>query len=152
MIEENNTYKLILKKGPLTYKFKNSKGCPPNFKEAPGKKGVTFAFRNKESMTQARGFIITSEEAIYENKEKLSHWTPNVYSWGGYIDPSRKHVMGFFERNLQQINTFVVDFDCSKENVSSDDILVAGLELDTVPTLILETPNGYQAYFVLDPT
>ncbi|WP_225745002.1 primase C-terminal domain-containing protein [Marinilactibacillus sp. Marseille-P9653] len=150
MTEENNTYKLILKKGLLTYKYKNSKGCPPNFVEAPGKKGVTFAFRNKQSMTKARGFVITSEEAIYENKEKLSHWTPNVYRWGGYTDSNRKHVMGFSEENLQQINTFVIDFDCSKEKVSSDDILIAGLELNTVPTLILETPNGYQAYFVLD--
>ncbi len=145
-----NIYSIIAKNGIRKFKFKNSKGCPPNFKEVPGKKGVTFAFRNKESMAQARGFVVTSEEAIYENKEKLSHWTPNVYSWGGYINPNRKHVMGFFEENLQQINTFVIDFDCSKENVSSDDILVAGLELNTVPTLILETPNGYQAYFVLD--
>ncbi len=145
-----DVYSIITKNGIRKYKYKNSKGCPPNFKEAPGKKGVTFAFRNKEAMTQARGFIMGSEEAIYENKDKISHWTPNVYSWGGYIDPNRKHVMGFFEENLQQINTFVIDFDCSKESVSSDDILVAGLELNTVPTLILETPNGYQAYFVLD--
>lgn len=49
-----------------------------------------------------------------------------------------------------QINTYVIDIDCSKERVSSNDILLAGIDLGVKPTLIIESPNGYQAYFVLD--
>ncbi|MCC5893983.1 MAG: hypothetical protein JJU16_00845 [Alkalibacterium sp.] len=49
-----------------------------------------------------------------------------------------------------QINTYVIDIDCAKDVVSSDDILLAGIDLCVTPTLIVESPNGYQAYFVLD--
>lgn len=150
MSNTNNLYTYILKNGLQQYKFKNSNDRPTHYQEQPGKKGVSFVFRSKAQMTSARGFIVTSEEAIQENKDHLSHWTPNVYSWGGYVDLERKHVMGFFEENLMQINTYVIDIDCSKEVVSSDDILLAGMDLGVAPTLIVESPNGYQAYFVLN--
>jgi len=139
-----------LKDGLQRYKFKNSSHKPIDYQDKEGKKGVSFVFRSKEQMAKARGFIVTSEEAIQENKDGLSHWTPNVYSWGGYVDTKRQHVMGFFEENLMQINTYVIDIDCAKEVVSSDDILLAGMDLGVTPTLIIESPNGYQAYFVLD--
>lgn len=150
MSNVNNPYSYILKDGLRQYKFKNSDNCPADYQEKAGKKGVSFVFRSKEHMGNARGFIVTSEEAIQENKDTLSHWTPNIYSWGGYVDPERHHVMGFFEENLMQINTYVIDIDCAKEVVSSDDILLAGIDFGVTPTLIVESPNGYQAYFVLD--
>lgn len=83
MSNVNSLYRCILKNGLQRYKFKNSEVRPSDYQEKPGKKGVSFVFRSKEQMTKARGFIVTSEEAIQENKETLSHWTPNVYSWGG---------------------------------------------------------------------
>lgn len=150
MSNVNNLYSYILKDGLQRYKFKNSNYRPADYQEKNGKKGVSFVFRSKEQMANARGFIVTSEEAIQENKDTLSHWTPNVYSWGGYVDLERKYVMGFFEENLMQINTYVIDIDCAKEVVSSDDILLAGIDLGVTPTLVVESPNGYQAYFVLD--
>jgi len=150
MSNVNSLYRCILKNGLQRYKFKNSEDRPSDYQEKPGKKGVSFVFRNKEQMTKARGFIVTSEEAIQENKDTLSHWTPNVYSWGGYVDSERKHVMGFFEENLIQINTYVIDIDCSKKCVRSNDILLAGIDLGVTPTLIIESPNGYQAYFILE--
>ncbi|EXJ24365.1 hypothetical protein ADIAL_0104 [Alkalibacterium sp. AK22] len=150
MFKTNNLYTYILKNGLQRYKFKHSHTRPTNYEEKAGKKGVSFVFRSKAQMANARGFIVTSEEAIQENKDTLSHWTPNVYSWGGYVDAKRHHVMGFFEENLMQINTYVIDIDCCKEVVSSDDILLAGIDLGVTPTLIVESPNGYQAYFILD--
>ncbi|MCC5890817.1 MAG: primase C-terminal domain-containing protein, partial [Alkalibacterium sp.] len=150
MSNVNDLYPYILKDGLQRYKFKHSHTRPTDYQEKAGKKGVSFVFRSKEHMANARGFIVTSEEAIQANKDTLSHWTPNVYGWGGYADPKRHHVLGFFEENLMQINTYVIDIDCAKDVVSSDDILLAGIDLGVTPTLIVESPNGYQAYFVLD--
>ena len=81
-------YETILKDGLKQYKFLNSK-IKPIDKNNLGRNGAIFGFRSKELMNQARGFILTSKEAVLENHAQLSHWTPNCYCYGKYTDSSR---------------------------------------------------------------
>lgn len=57
-------------------------------------------------------------------------------------------VKGHSEKNLSQINTFIVDID-SKENHQGEIILACIDQVGHMPTLILESEHGYQVYFVL---
>ncbi|HEQ3554047.1 primase C-terminal domain-containing protein [Enterococcus faecalis] len=140
----------ILKDGIREYKFLNSKIKPIHY-QAHGKKGAMFAFRSKKQMMQARGVVLTSLEALNENENKFTHWTPNVYSYGAYADEARTVVKGHNEQNLQQINTFVIDFDkVPGETLDAQRILDVAIDLGLMPTLILETPGGFQAYFILE--
>ncbi|MDA9472038.1 primase C-terminal domain-containing protein [Enterococcus sp. 5H] len=141
---------MITKGGIRKYKFKNSKIRPFNTKPE-GNKGAVFGFRTKPNMIASRGIVLTSEEALWENGDCLSHWTPNVYSYGTYADEGRTIVKGHSEKNLKQINTFVIDFDkVPGEKLDVQMILDAALDLELLPTLILKTPGGYQAYFILE--
>ncbi|MBO0441518.1 primase C-terminal domain-containing protein [Candidatus Enterococcus ikei] len=141
---------LVLKNGIRKYKFKNSKVRPFN-QQPEGNKGAVFGFRSKENMITSRGVVLTSEEALAENEDCFTHWTPNVYSYGTYADPNKTIVKGHAEENLKQINAFVIDFDRSPgETLDAQMIQNAGLDLDLIPTLILKTPGGYQAYFILE--
>lgn len=148
----NTIYPLILKDGLRSYKFRNSHLKPVSSAEE-GKRGAIFAYRSKAHMIKARGLVITSMEAIEENQDSFTHWTPNVYRFGSYSDSRRQITRGHAEENLRQINTFVIDFDLSSDDVmTSGDILTAALDLGFMPTLILKSDKGYQAYFVLsDP-
>lgn len=146
----NKIFDCILKNGINQYKIKNSSQTLSFFEKQDIKQGSIFVFRSKEQMSQAKGFVITSQEALWENQYDLTHWTPNVYSWGAYTDKERKVIRGHFNENLKQINTFVVDIDCNKQQVSSGDILLACMDqIGKLPTLILDTPGGYHVYFVL---
>ena len=68
---------MILNQGVRTYKFKNSKNELVAAEEET--KGSIFGYRSKEDMISARGFVMTSIEALEENANQLTHWTPNVY-------------------------------------------------------------------------
>lgn len=141
----------VLHDGLLKYKFKNSKIRPIN--STPGKsKGAVFAYRSKESMISGRGVVLTSEEAIQENMDTFSHWTPNVYRYGTYADKNKSYTRGHAENNLRQINTFFIDFDIhtAKETISASDILTKSIDLGFMPTMIIKSDKGYQAYFVLE--
>ena len=145
----NTIYPLILKDGLRSYKFRNSHLKPVSSAEE-GKRGAIFAYRSKAHMIKARGLVLTSMEAIEENQDSFTHWTPNVYRFGSYSDSRRQITSGHAEENLRQINTFVIDFDLSSDDVmTSGDILTAALDLGFMPTLILKSDKGYQAYFVL---
>lgn len=145
----NTIYPLILKDGLRNYKFRNSHLKPVSSVEE-GKRGAIFAYRSKAHMIKARGLVLTSMEAIKENQDGFTHWTPNVYRFGSYSDSRRQITRGHAEENLRQINTFVIDFDLSSDDVmTSGDILTAALDLGFMPTLILKSDKGYQAYFVL---
>lgn len=145
----NTIYPLILKDGLRNYKFRNSHLKPVSSVEE-GKRGAIFTYRSKAHMIKARGLILTSMEAIKENQDGFTHWTPNVYRFGSYSDSRRQITRGHAEENLRQINTFVIDFDLSSDDVmTSGDILTAALDLGFMPTLILKSDKGYQAYFVL---
>ena len=143
-------YSLILKDGLRHYKFKNSHLKPVSSSEEDTK-GSVFGFRSKESMVKARGVVLTSQEAILENQDNFTHWTPNVYRYGAYSDAKKRITRGHAEDNLRQINTFYIDFDISPagEAMTSGDILIAAIDLGFMPTLILKSDKGYQAYFVL---
>ncbi|EJG4482197.1 primase C-terminal domain-containing protein [Enterococcus faecalis] len=112
------------------------------------KKGSIFIYYSKEALSVSRGIVITSLEAIEEQVDVITHWTPNIYRYGEYADTRRLVVKGHFEKNLRQINTFVVDID-SKENHEGEIILACIDQLGFMPTLILESDFGYQVYFVL---
>lgn len=145
----NTIYPLILKDGLRNYKFRNSHLKPVSSVEE-GKRGAIFTYRSKAHMIKARGLVLTSMEAIKENQDGFTHWTPNVYRFGSYNDSRRQITRGHAEENLRQINTFVIDFDLSSDDVmTSGDILTAALDLGFMPTLILKSDKGYQAYFVL---
>ncbi|MBE6164299.1 MAG: replication protein RepR [Streptococcus gallolyticus] len=144
-------YSLILKDGLRQTKFKNSHLKPVSSAEEEGNKGAIFGFRTKANMVKARGVVLTSLEAVLENQDNFTHWTPNVYRYGTYSDDNRQFTKGHAEDNLRQINTLYIDFDIttSAEAMTSSDILTAAIDLGFMPTLILKSDKGYQAYFVL---
>lgn len=143
-------YQFILKNGLRQTKFKNSHLKAISSTEEKTK-GSIFGFRSKANMIKARGLVLTSLEAVVENQDNFTHWTPNIYCYGSYSDVNRQITCGHSEDNLRQINTFYIDFDItsSAEEMTTGDILTAAIELGFMPTLILKTDKGYQAYFVL---
>ncbi|MFG5404034.1 replication protein RepR, partial [Enterococcus faecalis] len=141
-------HRMILKDGLRQFKFKNSQYQTTPLEE---QKGSIFGYRNKKNMVSGRGVVLTSLEAIEENQTTFTHWTPNIYRYGTYTQTKPRVTKGHSEMNLRQINTFYVDFDIKtqKEAINFSDILVSSLDLGFMPTLILKTEKGYQAYFVL---
>lgn len=100
---------------------------------------------SKDLMIMNRGFTVGAVETLMTNTKSATHWTPNVYK---YLKRQNGIITGHEEKNLKQINTFVLDVD--NENITYTDILSTGLELDFVPSLILKTDKGYHVYFILD--
>nr|ARS43230.1 RepR [Streptococcus suis] len=141
-------HQMILKDGLRQFKFKNSKHENTPFEE---QKGAVFGYRSKKNMIAGRGIVLTSMEAVEENQTVFTHWTPNVYRYGTYSQKKPRITKGHSENNLRQINAFYIDFDFKNqsENINFSDILVSSLDLGFMPTLILKTENGYQAYFIL---
>ena len=129
----------------MRYKFKNSK--EKNILDLEEVKGSVFVFRSKEDMSHAKGIVLTSKEAIKENENNITHWTPNIFRYGTYADKHRKITKGHSEDNLRQINTFYIDFDTN--DINECDILSVSYELGFMPTTIIKTKRGYQAYYVL---
>lgn len=146
----NLIYAAILKGGLRQYKYKNS-NLRPFVQQPEGKKGAIFGFRSKEAMGVARGVVLTSEEALWENENSFTHWTPNVFRYGTYTDDRRLFVTGHKDQNLKQINTFMIDIDVKVgQSCSGQDIMDRSIDLGFLPTMILETPGGYQVYYVLE--
>lgn len=148
-------YNLILKEGITTYKTKYSKASLPakvaaNKRDRIHKKGAIFAVRSKDHFTAqgVKGYIITSKETLLEDASQLTHFTPNVYRKFTYTDEKRTFIKGFEEKNLLQINAFVVDIDTKKH--TEQDILLACMDHSIgLPTGIISTERGYQVYFAL---
>lgn len=136
MTQLQSIYTNILKQGisdvAITDKSKN------NF----GKIAVA---NSKEQMIFNKGYTVGSVEKLMSNSKVVTHFTPNVYQ---YLSRKNGTVSGHEEHNLKQINTFVIDFD--SDAIAYTDILIAGLDLEVLPTLILSTDKGYHAYFVLE--
>lgn len=157
MKEIHKVIDTVLNEGLHTYKKMGSSASLPQLtktlKTASGhKKGAICVTRSKEDLSTpfgVKGYVVTSLETLLEDFFVLSHWTPNVHNYLGYSDKERRHLKGHTEQNLQQINTFVVDIDSKKQPYT--EILTAALDHSIgVPTLILETPKGFQVYFVLE--
>lgn len=117
---------------------------------ASKKQGAIFAVYQKEDFTAAgtKGRIIVAKDYLLQQSQYISHFTPNVFRTFKYTDQKRQYIQGYEERNLLQINTFVVDIDTKR--YSREDILMACID-DSIgaPTVIVETTRGYQVYFVL---
>ncbi|MGE6489725.1 primase C-terminal domain-containing protein [Paenisporosarcina sp. NPDC076898] len=150
-------FDLVLHNGLMEYKKIGSRTSLLNQvaasrRNSQSKKGSVFVTRSKEDLLSSngvKGYIVSSKESVIEDYQVLSHWTPNVFNYGTYTNQSRKYVKGHVETNLQQINTFVVDIDSKKQSYT--EILTVALDHSVgAPTLILETPKGFQVYFVLD--
>lgn len=149
-------YDKILKTGLTRYKSKNSKASLParvaaEKEDKLNKKGAVFAVKTKEHFLEkgVLGYIVTSKETLLEDASGLTHWTPNVYRVFTYADEKRTLLKGYSEENLLQINTFVIDIDTKR--YSREEILMTCMDNSIgLPTLLLETTKGYQAYFVLE--
>ncbi|QPJ28007.1 primase C-terminal domain-containing protein (plasmid) [Listeria seeligeri] len=149
----------VVKEGITAFRKRNSDGVlsvQKHFTEMEAKhghrKGVQFVVRQKEDLQRSkgvRGFIVTSQEALIQEANKISHWTPNIFRWGTYSDDSRKFVKGHAEENLQQINTYVIDIDTQQVDVAKM-VMVSMKILNQTPTFILKTNKGFQMYFVLE--
>lgn len=145
----------LLHTGIHTYKKKYSKASLParveaEKKEQSTRQGALFVVRQKADFTAngVKGYIVTSKETLLEDAHTLTHFTPNVYRTFGYTDEHRRYIYGFEERNLQQINTFVVDIDTKKYSVN--ELLLACMDESIgLPTFIVASDRGYQLYFVL---
>ncbi|EBF5126058.1 plasmid replication protein [Listeria monocytogenes] len=149
----------VVKEGITAFRKRNSRGVlavQNHFAELEAKhghkKGVQFVVRQKEDMQctkGVRGFIVTSQEALINEADKISHWTPNIFRWGTYSDQQRKFIKGHSEDNLQQINTYVIDVDTLNVDVAT--MVMASMKiLNQTPTFILKTNKGFQLYFVLE--
>lgn len=148
MYQANKAVESVIRGGLRKFKYKNSKLKPAGSTEC--NKGAIFGYRSKDLMIQGRGVVITSEEALSENEDQFTHWTPNVFSYGTYTTRDRQFVKGHNENNLRQINTFLVDIDITGEKFNHGEIVLASYDrLGLLPTMILDTPKGYQVYFVL---
>lgn len=141
------------------YQYKKTGSTQPlslliksNKQTSRSKKGAICVTRTKEDLSTpagVKGYVVTSLETLLEDFSSISHWNPNVSNYLRYTDERRTHVKGHEEQNLQQINTFVVDIDTKKQPYTA--ILTAALDHSIgIPTLVLETPKGFQAYFVLE--
>lgn len=112
------------------------------------KKGVVFVSKSKENLSNGVGHIITSYETLYEQYDSLTHWTPNTYYGGTYYDFSKRIIKGHTKDNLKQIN--VIGFDIDTKSIHPYEIFIACTQEGLPrPNLLLETPNGYQAFFIL---
>ncbi|WP_394122071.1 primase C-terminal domain-containing protein [Planococcus donghaensis] len=148
---------LILHNGIEKFKKIGSAASLPQLHKAKQKpenhkKGALCLVRSKEDLSTpngVKGYVVTSLETLLEDFFCVSHWNPNIVNYIRYSDEKRQHVKGLEERNLQQINTFVVDIDTKKQPYT--EILTAALDHSIgIPTLVLETPKGFQVYFVLE--
>ncbi|EHO5110643.1 plasmid replication protein [Listeria welshimeri] len=149
----------VVKEGITAFRKKKSNGVlsiQQHFAELEAthdnRKGVQFVVRQKIDLQHkqgVRGFIVTSQEALINEANKITHWTPNVFRWGTYCDPQRKFIKGHSEDNLQQINTYVIDVDTLNIDVAK--MVMASMKiLNQTPTFILQTNKGFQLYFVLE--
>jgi hypothetical protein len=147
---------LILHNGLRKYKYKNSRASIAmlDSQDTSSKMNDRFVFitRTKKDLTHqygAKGVVLTSQESVLDHIGQATHWTPNVFRVGTYVDRNRKIIKGHEERNLKQINCFTVDIDT--KDVTPGEIVLAAMDKQLgMPTVILESLKGYQAYFVLD--
>lgn len=157
MAKVQSAIELIVQSGIEKFKKVGSAASLPQLhlakkKSSNQKKGAICLVRSKEDLSTpagVKGYVVTSLETLLEDFSCISHWNPNVYNYLRYVDSRKTCIKGHEEQNLQQINTFVVDIDTKKQPYT--EILTAAMDHSIgVPTLVLETPKGFQAYFVLE--
>ncbi|MFF3024451.1 primase C-terminal domain-containing protein [Gottfriedia sp. NPDC057948] len=113
------------------------------------RKGAVFVSPTKEDLINGKGYVVTSYEALQDRYQQLSHWTPNTYRGGTYYNFKNRVIKGHTRENLKQIN--VIGFDIDTKNVDLYALYLGCEELGLPrPNLLLETPRGFQSFFVLD--
>lgn len=118
-------------------------------KSLPYKKGIVFVSPSKDLLTEGKGYIVTSYESLHNQYNQISHWTPNTFRGGTYYDFKARILKGHSKDNLKQIN--VIGFDIDTKRIHPYEIFLACDEVNLPrPNLILETPKGYQGFFVLE--
>ncbi|MED2879762.1 primase C-terminal domain-containing protein [Bacillus thuringiensis] len=156
MDKAQQAIELILHDGLRKYKYKNSRASISmlDSQDSSIKMDDRFVFitRTKEDLTNSygtKGVVLTSQETVLDHIGQATHWTPNIFRVGTYIDRNRKIIKGHEERNLKQINCFTVDIDT--KDLTPGEIVLAAMDKQLgMPTVIVESVKGYQAYFVLD--
>lgn len=140
----------------LLYKTKGSRASLDRLtvyqkteKKNPYRKGAVFVSPTKDDLMEGKGFVVTSYETLGEKCNHLSHWTPNTYRGGSYYDFKKRIIKGHKRENLKQIN--VIGFDIDTKEVDLYGLYLGCEELKLPrPNLLLETPRGYQCFFVLE--
>ena len=136
------------------YKRKNSKG---HFRDLVRydnamqntKTGVVFVSESKKDLMNGKGLVVTSYETLANKYDNLSHWTPNTFRGGTYYDFAKRQMKGHHRENLKQVN--VIGFDIDTKDVDLYGLFMACEELQLPwPNVLLETPRGYQGFFVLE--
>lgn len=118
-------------------------------KNKPYRKGAVFVSPCKEDLIEGKGYVVTSYEALRDRYQQLSHWTPNTYRGGTYYDFKNRIIKGHTRENLKQIN--VIGFDIDTKEVDLYGLYLGCEELKLPrPNLLLETPRGFQCFFVLE--
>jgi hypothetical protein len=118
-------------------------------KTIPHHKGVVFVSPSKDDLSNGKGFVVTSYETLHEKRNSLTHWTPNTYRGGTYYDFKNRIIKGHTRENLKQIN--VIGFDIDTKEVDLYALFLGCDELGIPrPNLLLETPRGFQGFFVLE--
>lgn len=136
MFNLHSIYSDILKKGISYLRVKD---------KSINQYGKIAVANSKNQMIYNKGYTVGSIETLASNSNVATHFTPNVYHW---LSRKNNVVTGHQEKNLKQINTFVIDFDTY--DIKYTDILNTGLNLDLIPTAIIKTDKGYHAYFILE--
>lgn len=86
---------------------------------------------------------------LADRYQHVTHWTPNTYRGGTYYDFKRRIIKGHERTNLKQVHVFGMDIDSKEIDLYG---LYMGCEEQGLPrpNLLLETPRGYQLFFILD--
>ena len=118
-------------------------------KHNPYRKGVVFVSPSKADLVEGKGYVVTSYETLHEKRHTLSHWTPNTYRGGTYYNFKKRIIKGHTRDNLKQIN--VIGFDIDTKEVDLYALYLGCEELGLPrPNVLLETPRGFQVFYVLD--
>ena len=118
-------------------------------KHNPYQKGVVFVTPSKADLVEGKGYIVTSYETLQEKSQSLSHWTPNTFRGGTYYNFQKRIIKGHTRDNLKQIN--VLGFDIDTKDIDLYALYLGCEELGLPrPNLLLETPKGFQFFYVLE--
>ncbi|MCH2766610.1 plasmid replication protein, partial [Listeria monocytogenes] len=61
------------------------------------RKGVQVVVRDKGHLQMehgVKGFIVTRQEALLTEADKITNWTTNVFRWGTYTEDKRQYIKG----------------------------------------------------------
>jgi Primase C terminal 1 (PriCT-1) len=140
---------LLYKKKGSRVSFHKVEAYEVKEKQNPYQKGVVFVSPSKADLIEGKGYVVTSYETLHEKRNTLSHWTPNTYRGGTYYNFKKRIIKGHTRDNLKQIN--VIGFDIDTKEVDLYALYLGCEELGLPrPNVLLETPRGFQVFFVLD--